>query len=98
MLCLFHQGDRGDEGDIGQPGLPGFNVNNPLQAIPASLSFESCTCTYIRVFFKVFEIMNYTRMLSSLFSFQGAYGNPGEPGPSGDPVRLLIAVSVSGYS
>lgn len=29
-----------------------------------------------------------------LFSFQGANGNPGKPGPSGDPVRLLKAISI----
>lgn len=28
------------------------------------------------------------------FSFQGANGNPGKPGPSGDPVRLLKAISI----
>lgn len=52
----------------------------------------------------VFQLYVYHTFISNLlmspflFLFQGAYGNPGEPGPSGDPVRLLIAVSVFGYS
>lgn len=75
-------------------------LRSPHSRLPNQNKFSGFLESYKAVFqlYVYHTFISNLLMSSFLFLFQGAYGNPGEPGPSGDPVRLLIAVSVFGYS
>lgn len=73
---MVFQGDPGNEGDIGEPGPPGLTVR-PQNNPDKTAGLNNFGCYCLTVF--------------PCF-FQGMNGNPGKPGPSGDPVRLLKAI------
>lgn len=69
---------QGDPGDEGDIGEPG----PPGLTVRHKIDPDKTTCL--------------KDLSSSSFSlcFQGQNGNPGKSGPSGDPVRLLKAISI----
>lgn len=82
LPCLFSSHRyavfQGDPGDEGDIGEPG----SPGLAVRQQNNPDTTRGLYYLICY-----------CFSLY-FQGENGNPGKPGPSGDPVRLLKAISL----